>query len=343
MAACGKNSNVDTHSLNVAYFIKLSGYRQDNIKECVMKNTIKLFGIIALAAVIGFSFAACGGNNDDSSGDNNNDNNDDNNSGPTQLTVDSFSAGGNQALAIDKNGRLWVWGRNQLGQVGNGTTEDVNKPEQIGGMQAWDMVSSGGGNVLMAYDGHSAAVRIGGQLFAWGNHLGVALADYTSPVTAPVSIGSEYNWKSVSAGANFTLALKTDGTIWSWGDNANGRTGQGTTSGYTALPPTQVGTATNWKVISAKYSWAHAINEDGELWGWGSNSSSTLGDGSSTTRSAPVQIGTDTDWAFVTAGDYFTIAIKTDGTLWGWGSGSNGRLGQGNSTDQPTPVKINRP
>jgi hypothetical protein len=129
-------------------------------------------------------------------------------------------------------------------------------------------------------------------------------------------------WKSVSVGYANVLAIAENGTLWGWGKNSNGELGDGTI--LLKNTPVQIGTASNWKEISASidgiYSFTLGIRTDGTLWAWGSNHRGQLGDGTEIPRSSPVQIGTDTDWKTVTAGLSHSVAIKENGTLWGWGA-----------------------
>ena len=118
------------------------------------------------------------------------------------------------------------------------------------------------------------------------------------------------NWKSVVCGDDFTLAIKTDGTLWSWGNNTNGQLGNGTVNIYYSSP-IQVGSLTNWKYVSCAKS-VMAIKTDGTLWAWGPNpiGSGVLGNGTTTPYSSPIQIGSLTTWKQVVTGYQSTIAIQ---------------------------------
>ena len=127
-----------------------------------------------------------------------------------------------------------------------------------------------------------------------------------------------------SAGSLHSLARKSDGTIWSWGDNAQGTIGDASTTQRNV--PTQVGIITTWAYIAAgrgPNGEGHSlgIRTDGTLWAWGDNTYGQLGDNTLTDRLVPTQIGSATDWSFANlrGGELSTIARKTDGTLWGWG------------------------
>ena len=137
-----------------------------------------------------------------------------------------------------------------------------------------------------------------------------------------------------------TFVIKSDHTLWAWGSNLFGCLGDGT--GQDKNVPTQIGSDTNWALISSSGTHTVAIKTDGTLWTWGDNQYGQLGDGTSgylsnglTNRKlVPEQIGTDIDWTDVTAGGECTLAIKKDGSLWAWGADINGQLGDGNYGDQ---------
>ena len=146
------------------------------------------------------------------------------------------------------------------------------------------------------------------------------------------------NWASVSSGVSHTLAKKTDGTLWAWGNNGNGQLGLGDTTQRTT--PIKVGADTNWSSVSSASSYTLAKKTDGTLWAWGYNDYGQLGLGTTTQMNAPAQIGTLTNWASVSCGWSHTLAIKADGTLWAWGNNGNGQLGLGTTTQMNAPTQI---
>ncbi|MCL2367664.1 MAG: S-layer homology domain-containing protein [Oscillospiraceae bacterium] len=155
--------------------------------------------------------------------------------------------------------------------------------------------------------------------------VGLLLLGMIAPVFA--STPSPPVVREVAAGFWHTVAIKTDGSLWGWGNNALGQSGDGTT--VTRYSPTQAGTDTDWASVTAGGFHTMGIKTDGSLWGWGSNWLGQLGDGTTIDRHAPWQIGTEADWASVAAGSHHTMAIKTDGSLWAWGNNSDGLLGNG--------------
>jgi len=248
------------------------------------------------------------------------------------------SAGNSHTSAVKTDGTLWAWGNNSYGQLGLGNTTSQTSPVQVGTGTNWQQVSAG------TY--HTMAVTTDGTLWAWGyNSNGQLGLGDTTQRTSPTQVGTGTNWASVSAsvyhsggGGYHTLAVKTDGTLWAWGNNSYGQLGLGDTTQRTS--PTQVGTGTNWASVSAGGFHALAVKTDGTLWAWGNNGYGRLGDGTTTQRTSPVQIGTDTTWQSVSAGSSHTMAVKTGGTLWAWGYNGLGQLGLGDTTQRTSPVQV---
>ncbi len=148
-------------------------------------------------------------------------------------------------------------------------------------------------------------------------------------------------WQTVSTGnaANHSMAIRSTGTLFGWGENVNGQVGDHTTTNR--LSPTTVGTITDWKVLAVNGTHTMAIRSNGELWGWGENAGGELGDGTSSNKVAPTRIGTATDWDTLSAGAGFMHAIKNDGTLWAWGYGGYNQLGVWAGVNVYTPTLVN--
>jgi alpha-tubulin suppressor-like RCC1 family protein len=142
---------------------------------------------------------------------------------------------------------------------------------------------------------------------------------------------------AVSAGGSFTVALKDDGTVWTWGYNGYGNLGY--SSSETSMPAV-VNSITGVTSIRAGMYHVLALRADGTVWSWGINNAGQLGDGTTTTRTAPMQISGLTSVTAIMAGSYFSAALKSDGTLWTWGANNNGQLGDGTTTQRTSPVQV---
>jgi alpha-tubulin suppressor-like RCC1 family protein len=214
------------------------------------------------------------------------------------------SAGCFHTSALKTDGSLWAWGSNNLGRLGDNTATDRSSPvREITSSTNWCQVSAGG------Y--HTGAIKTDGSLWAWGFNGSGRLGDNTTTSrSSPVrEITSSTNWCQVSAGCTHTSALKTDGSLWAWGNNGSGRLGDNTATARSS-PVQEITSSTNWCQVSAGYH-TSALKTDGSLWSWGNNGSGRLGDNTATARSSPVrEITSSTNWCQVSAGTAHTSALK---------------------------------
>jgi len=268
-------------------------------------------------------------------------------SSPTQMgsltTWKSVACGNNHTLALKTDGTLWAWGYNGNGELGQNNNTNYSSAVQIGSATNWSKISAGAN--------HCLAIKEDGTLWAWGANTAGETGHLTgygigvNGILTPTQVGSLTTWAEVSAGAYYSLAIKTDGTLWAWGDNQDGNLGTNNTTDYSS--PVQSGAASNWKKVSTSlngYGVYHVlgIKTDGTLWAWGNGDYGQIGDGDFIYYSSAVQIGTDTDWDDIAAGSGYSLAVKTNGTLWSWGYNEYGMLGDGSSgfsyTTFPTQV-----
>ncbi len=282
------------------------------------------------------------------------------------------------SMVVETDGRLWAWGENDWGQVGDGTTSARSSPLQImtgvatvetgsystlavqfdGTLWAWGANWDGqlgdgtdqdryrptrimtGVAAVAAGNNHSLALKTDGSLWAWGyNGLG-QLGDGTrTDRLSPIQIMTGV--AAVAAGAAHSVALKTDGTLWTWGYNCCGQLGDGSQS-WDGRPPTQIMTGVT-AVATGLYV-NFAIKTDGSLWAWGKNDEGQLGDGTTMIRRRPVRVMARGVAAVATGGrdvdGGHTLVIKTDRSLWGWGNNALGQLGDGTTTNRSSPVQI---
>ena len=211
--------------------------------------------------------------------------------------------------------------------------------------QSFNLVTADGGTTWYGYEEVNNDNSQPFELFAIGgkNNAGALAQNTSNPakLSSPVQIGSDATWLRMGStgqgdGQDTGIAVKSDGTLWTWGYNNKGQLGHNNNVDYSS--PTQI-PGTTWAFGDVGTA---AVKTDGTLWTWGNNTSGNLGHNNRTAYSSPTQLpGTtwSTDQKSLSVGGGFTAAIKTDGTLWVWGSGSTGRLG----LNQPHSTKISSP
>jgi alpha-tubulin suppressor-like RCC1 family protein len=262
----------------------------------------------------------------------------------------NVSGGYKHTCAIKTNGTLFCWGYNQLGQLGTNSNQDSHVPVQESTASTdWARVSAG--------QLHTCAIKTNGTLFCWGSdeysQLGNNSTDslqyferYTPPSSStiayrpiPMQEGTgATDWARVSAGDKHTCAIKTNGTLFCWGDNEDGMLGNNSNKD-SHVPVQESAGATDWARVSASNNHTCAIKTNGMLFCWGNNEYGQLGNNSTTNSLVPVQESTAaTDWANLSAGGSHTCAIKTNGTLFCWGYNSQGEFGDNSTTNSLVPV-----
>ena len=179
----------------------------------------------------------------------------------------------------------------------------------------------------------------------WGRNTSGQLGQgNTTGLSSPVQIG-DHVWNYIQ-GSDYDestchiAGIKTDGTLWTWGENSYGTLGHGNTTNLSS--PVQVGSLTTWYSARAGDQALYAIKTDGTLWVAGRNTGGRLADGSTTHRSSLVQVGALTIWASVNPVAEGATGFKTNGTKWSWGecSGNLGTTGQGNNTTLSEPTQV---
>ena len=270
-------------------------------------------------------------------------------SSPVQVTgltgVTRIAAGTYFSMALKSDGTVWTWGYNGYGNLGDGGTTSTSSIVTVSGLTNVIDIAAG--------DYHALAVRSDGSVWAWGYNAYGQLGNGTTvnqstavQVSQPTGFA---NLTGVAAGSYFSVALKNDGTLWTWGHNDYGQLGNGTTtdnsipsqsSACTGLPPLNSTTASPWSArLSASQTHSVAIKPDGSVWGWGLNEYGELGDGTTITHFLPVA-SVMTGATQISTGWYHTLAVRSDRTAWAWGYNGYGNLGDGTNTNRPTPVQV---
>jgi alpha-tubulin suppressor-like RCC1 family protein len=249
--------------------------------------------------------------------------------------VTQVSAGWTHALAVKSDGTVWAWGDNEAGQIGDGTLADRPVPVEVAGLTGVTQVAAG----LQS----SVALRSDGTVWQWGYHGTGPACQVTQNVGSmePVEVATLNGVKQVAAGADFELAVKSDGTVWGTGCDEEGQLGlgyEGTVNGWVQIPGLH-----NVLSVSAGYDSAVAlerrssITTQTQVMAWGRN---VLYPFSST---KPVQIfGINApEVSAVAAGSGYMLALGDDGSVWSWGKNFQDDMGV---TYQPdAPVEIQAP
>ena len=249
----------------------------------------------------------------------------------------------------------WAWGRNAEGELGNGTTNVTANLNPVQVSNLTDVVTVAGGglhSLAIKSDGTGDSTSNDGTVYAWGNNFNGQLGDGTSGSgtnkTTPVQVSGLTDVVAVAGGNSHSLALKSDGTLWAWGNNDVGQLGNGESgSGVVSNTPVQVedpsdptGFFTDVVAVAAGSNHSLAIksdgtddgsSDDGMVYAWGFNSEGQLGDGTSgsptNNKSTPAQASGLMDVTEVAGGNAHSLALESNGTVYTWGSNSKGQLG----------------
>jgi alpha-tubulin suppressor-like RCC1 family protein len=273
-------------------------------------------------------------------------------SSPVQVgaltTWDAVAVANPSMAAIKTDGTLWTWGRASYGQLGLGNVTVYSSPVQVGALTTWSKIASNSSSI--------AAIKTDGTLWVWGRNYAGALAqnDLVNR-SSPVQVGVLTTWSSISGdtGVNSPygsfIAVKTDGTMWSWGKNNGAQLGLGTPGNYNTVSrssPTQIGALTTWGVGVQGDQWGFGIKTTGTFFTWGTAYSGDQADYRTLLQgwAGPTQVGTLTDWWSATnrasAGNRTGFVIKSDGALWTWGDNTYGALGRNNTANTSSPVQL---
>ena len=226
-----------------------------------------------------------------------------NKSSPTQVGTDTTWGTANTSLCagysvhnIKTDGTLWAWGYSAGGSTGLGNYTVYSSPMQVGTDTTWSKVRTGGSGT------NTGAIKTDGTLWSWGyGSQGELGLNSTPSKTTPQPVGTDTTWSDIAfAYEGLAIGLKTNGTLWTWGNNNNGRLGLNQATSVKVSSPTQVGTDTNWSKIAGGHDGGAAIKTDGTLWIWGDNEHGELGQNSPDTSalSSPTQIP-GTNWTVV--------------------------------------------
>jgi alpha-tubulin suppressor-like RCC1 family protein len=227
--------------------------------------------------------------------------------------VTVIAAGGAHSLAVKKDGSVWAWGHDASGQLGDGAAlpgADHSSPVQVVGFGPSAVNPVVG---IAAGDSFSLARKKDGSIWAWGNNASGQLGNNsTSDRSTPAVVsGLTSGFIRITAGAAFGVALKTDGSVWAWGNNQSGQLGNNGAPNDQHVPVavSGLGAASGVSTISAGFSHVIALKSNRTLLVWGRNASGQLGDGTTTQRNTPKALGL-TAIAQISAGGAHTLVAR---------------------------------
>lgn len=230
------------------------------------------------------------------------------------------------------NGEVKCWGRNNYGQLGDGTFTTPTGAVTVTGLTDVD---------LGCGSNHCCAVRTGGTVECWGFNEAGQLGNASNLQSAsPVPVSNLTNVTQVAAGNEHSCAVKGDFTVWCWGANYNGQLGDNKASGSLSNVPVQVSglTGANQVTCGAQHTCA-VVGLAGRCWGSGGNG--RLGNNSSAGSNVPVPVSNTTNFAIIAAGGSHTCGLLNTGAVECWGHNTNGQLGDGNTgVDSWIPVPV---
>lgn len=249
--------------------------------------------------------------------------------------VVAIAAGGYHSLALNANGSVWGWGRNDYGQLGKGAASNYELTPALVSVP---------GKVLSVAAGefHSLALMTDGTIAAWGYSFYGQVGN-----GAPIQTAGQINSKALLVKGfggvgiqlkNHSLAVSANGSVWSMGDNRFGQLGDGTTVNVTK--PVEV--KNQFETITSEAGGGHslAVKLDGSVWSWGANNYGQLGDGVVVNRALSANIGSAMNVIQVAGGNRHSLALQTNGLVWSWGGNDYGQVGDGSTANRSTPSLI---
>lgn len=241
------------------------------------------------------------------------------------------SAGGQTSCETRTDATAWCWGRNNFGQLGDGTTSASPTPRQVAGSADWASLSTSGST--------TCGTKLDGTLWCWGldnfGQLGIGRGKSRS---TPVQVGTSATWRSVSTSWFHTCATRANGTLWCWGGNLRGQLGNGTFENRGT--PTRVGTDSDWASVTTGGYYTCGVRTDATAWCWGQNTFGQLGNANVSPQPKPVRVPGTQAWGQLSAGWAHTCGVTVEGSAWCWGLNRRGQLGDGTKALRRAPVAV---
>jgi alpha-tubulin suppressor-like RCC1 family protein len=243
----------------------------------------------------------------------------------------ALSAAGMTSCEVRSDATAWCWGRNDFGQIGDGTNTLRTNPAQVQGT-GWARVSTGGS--------FTCGVKLDGTLWCWGlNNFGQLGGADRATSLVPRQVGAGNTWREVAASWSHACALSAEGALACWGQNVHGQLGVGKTAMRSNSVARVIGNQT-WASVAVGGQNTCAATTSGAGFCWGNNAFGQVGDGTTTTRVRPVAVKGGMQFASFSLTWGRTCGLTPGGDAWCWGENSHGELGDGTRTDASVPVAV---
>ncbi len=242
------------------------------------------------------------------------------------------------AFGLRTDGTVWGWGSATYGQLGTAVSADTSTPAPVAGLSGITAVSGG---FSTGY-----ALRTDGTVLAWGlgGYANLGNGTYDASSASPVPVSGLSGVTAIAGAGLSAFALKSDGTVWGWGQGGEGQLGDqpGLSNSYSSSVPVQIPGLSSITAIAGNVDNGYALKSDGTVWAWGWGGSGALGNGTSAAVAvpAPVPVSALTAVTSIAAGAHNGYALTSDGSVWDWGQGTTGGLGNGSTADSDVPVKV---
>ncbi|MCM8784649.1 MAG: hypothetical protein NC827_00120 [Candidatus Omnitrophica bacterium] len=254
-------------------------------------------------------------------------------------------SGKSHTLILTQDGYVLAFGWNKSGQIGNGNNRNVSRPVKVklnDKEYLKDIIEIGAGDI------HSIVLHKNGFILTWGGNISGQLGNLTNrssnfPVFVRYKDGKIFNEViKIASGWDFSVALKKDGTVWTWGDNKYGQLGDGSTINRNYPLPVKTEMKYLKDIIDIKAGAFHilALKKDGTVWAWGDNEFGQLGDGTYKNRFYPVKVKNIKNIEKISCGAFHSLAVDKYGNLYAWGKNWSGQLGNGTYKDRNIPVLV---
>lgn len=238
---------------------------------------------------------------------------------PGLQDVAQVSSGGNHTILRKADRSIWEFGANSAAQLGDSTLTHHSSPVRLAVLSDIGFVDAG--------SDHSMAVRVAdGSVWEWG-----------FGVDAPRQVAG-LNAVTQAVGRNHRVVLRSNNTVWVWGNNAYGQLGIGNTTGQSA--PVLVIGVNSIRQVAIGHWHTMALTLDGKVYCWGLNGDGQVGDGTTQNRTLPVLVGGLPTIAAIAAGGWSSYALGADGKVYAWGWNDYGQLGDGTTTSRARPVQV---